>query len=178
MPDWCCHSEAPPTGREFQKRSPAAEKLLSPGGVRVLCPSRSQQSRSQGWARVGGVLAKVREKLKIWQEYSQHCLMDRQMRVAAAGVKMQDDAPVSDADREKVLQNVIVWKIFREGLVFWWENYRKTQWTVVERSSQRPAQPSIHVYLYLYLSRTQTRTHCKAVVLPLWKCYCGALLLS
>ena len=121
VPDWCCHSEAPPTGREFQKRSPAAEKLLSPGGVRVLCPSGSQQSRSQGWARVGGVLAKIREKLKIWQEYSQHCLMDRQMRVAAAGVKMQDDAPVSDADREKVLQNVIVWKIFREGLVFWWE---------------------------------------------------------
>jgi len=45
--------------------------------------------------------------------------MDRQIRVAAAGVKMQDDAPVSDTDREKVLQNVIVWKIFREGLVFW-----------------------------------------------------------
>ena len=41
------------TGREHQRRGPAAEKLLSPSGVRVLCPTYVKESanRNDRWPR-------------------------------------------------------------------------------------------------------------------------------
>jgi len=67
--------------------------------------------------------SKVHEKLIIWQEYLT-ALFDRQTRVAASGVKMQENTLCLILIVRKCYKTLLCRRFCRESMVFWWQRSR------------------------------------------------------